>query len=87
MDLFGFKKRRKQRHEDFMACIPHQTDDFLVTAWCDFDMREMEGTEDEYVRAERRAVEDELDKRGYVDEVTGHVYTKKLSEFNYAHAN
>jgi hypothetical protein len=69
MDLFGFKARRKQRHENMMESIPNETDDFLKTGYYALAMDLSFGDRGEYSRIEQIAIYDELDKRGLVDEL------------------
>lgn len=69
MDLFGFKKRRKQRHENILKMIPTATNEFLKTGHDALQMDQSCGMSNEYTGIESRAIYDELDKRGLVDEL------------------
>lgn len=79
MDLFGFKRRRKEKHEEFMKILSSQSDEYLIDAWMCLDSDKMEDS-DEYTRPELRAVEKELDKRGYVDDMGYVIPHKKVCD-------
>jgi len=81
MDIFGFKKRRKQRHEEFINTLSNQSDEYLIDAWMCLDSDSKESS-DEYTRPELRAVEKELDKRGYVDDMGYVIPHKKVCDLS-----
>jgi len=81
MDLFGFKKKRKARHDNFIKTIAEQSDIYLFDAYCALDMDNICGTSNQYNNIELRLVEDELDNRGYVND-HGNVLPYKVKKTN-----
>lgn len=79
-DLFGIKRRRAERHDRFLSELPMQTDEYLFTAWSDMDMSSILGTGSQYTAKELRAVESELERRGYTNDY-GQVVPKKGARF------
>lgn len=75
-DLFGFKRRRKERYEEFIKNLSKQSDEYLFSGLSCLDMQYMEGIEDEYTITKLNAIEVELTKRGYVDDM-GHIIPPK----------
>ncbi|MNL91391.1 hypothetical protein D3C81_11250 [compost metagenome] len=79
MGIFNFLKRGKEkRFNEFMKDLSNQSDSYLCDAWVDLDMATLCGTADEYTTLKLSAVEKELDKRGYVDDL-GHVILRSES--------
>ena len=72
MKLFGVRRRKRERYNKFIGELNNQADSYLFMALDDLTMRYEEGECDEYTLLKLRAVEDEIIKRGHVDD-TGHI--------------
>lgn len=79
MDLFGLKKRGEKKYLDFINSLPQRTTEYLYDAYCSLDMDMITGNTNNYTKEKKLAVEEELDKRGCVDEY-GHVYPSKVKK-------
>lgn len=76
MDIFGFKKRRKDRHYDFMNLLKSRSNRYLIDAHTALDMALICRHGDSYTLAELRAVEEELRERRYVNKYGQVDYSK-----------
>ena len=66
--MFGLSKCEKQEKSNrFIENLKYKNDDYLLTAYSALDMDSMCGSSNGFIDIERRAIEDELEKRGYVD--------------------
>lgn len=79
MDLFGLKKKRKQKHLDFVNGLKDKDDQYLYDAYCALDMDVICGNTNKYTKKEISAVVDELEQRGFVNEL-GQVYPYKVEK-------
>lgn len=79
MDLFGLKKKREQKHLDFINSLKDKDDKHLYDTYCDLDMDIICGNKNKYTKKEISAVVDELKKRGYVNEL-GQIYPYKVKK-------
>lgn len=72
MDLFGFKKIKKKKHDDFIASLPQRSEDFLLIKLSALRMKDKSN---EHTREKLKAIREELDKRGQIGQL-GFVFTK-----------
>lgn len=79
MDLFGFKEKREKRHLEFLGSLHDKDDKYLYDTYCTLDMDVICGSKNKYLNKEILAVVDELEKRGYVNEL-GQVYPSKVDK-------
>lgn len=78
MDLFGIRRRQEERHDRFMKELSNQSDEYLLQAWSALDMDSICETSNKYTLSEFRAVEEELTKRGYANDMGQIIPYKKF---------
>lgn len=61
----GFFSSRKKNHEEFMKYIPTLSEEQLKEAYSSLDFGCRLGDTNKYTAIEKRATEDELERRGY----------------------
>lgn len=64
-----FKQKIEEKHNKFIAELQNQSDEYLFNAWSSLDMDLMEGAGNKYTQLKYNAVEEKLNKRGYVNDM------------------
>lgn len=75
-DSLGIEKRKKEKCENFIKDISTKSDEYLFNGLSCLDMDYINDTGDEYTQIKLNAIENELTKRGYVDDMN-HIISPK----------
>jgi hypothetical protein len=68
-DFFWIDKIKKRKCENFINNIASKPDEYLLIGLFYLSTRREEGTGDKYTEIKLNAIENELDKRGYMNDI------------------